>query len=69
MNSIIYLPRKYGGSGLLSVEIICKEAKLKSLAKIVISRDPLIRLARQFENEQYNKGRCSIFEDAVKFAN
>ena len=64
MNSILYR-----GLGLFSVEIICKETKLKSLAKIITSRDPRIRLVREFENEQYNKGRCSIFKDAIKFAN
>ena len=69
MNSILYLPRNYGGRGLLSVEIMYKETKLKSLAKIVTSRDPRIRLVREFENEQYNKGICSIFKDAIKFAN
>ena len=69
MNSILYLPRNYGGRGLLSVEIIYKETKLKSLAKIITSRDPRIRLVREFVNEQYNKGRCSIFKDAIKFAN
>ena len=69
MNSILYLPRKCGGRGLLSVEIVYKDTKLKSLAKIVISRDSRIRLVREFENEQYNKGGCSIFKDAVKFAN
>ena len=26
-------------------------------------------MVREFENEQYNKGRCSIFKDAIKFAN
>ena len=31
--------------------------------------DPRIRLVREFESEQYNKGKCSIFKDAVKFAN
>ena len=55
MNGILYLPRKYGGRGLLSVEIIYKETTLKSLAKIVASRDPRIRLVREFDNEQYNK--------------
>ena len=40
MNSILYLPRNYRGHGLLSVEIIYKETKLKSLAKIISSRDP-----------------------------
>ena len=69
MNSILYLPRNYGGCGLLSVEIIYKETKLKSLAKIITSRDPRIRLVQEFENEQYNKGRCSIFKDAIKSAN
>ena len=69
MNRILYLPRKYGGLSLLSVEIVYEETKLKSLAKIVTSRDPRIRLVRGFENEQYNKGRCSIFKDAVEFAN
>ena len=53
MNSIVYLPRKYGSRGLLSVEIVYKETKLKSLAKILTSRDPRIRLVREFENEQY----------------
>ena len=28
-----------------------------------------MRSVREFENEQYNKGRCSIFKDAIKFAN
>ena len=46
-----------------------KETKLKSLVKIVTRRDPRIRLVRDFENEQYKKGRCSIFKDAIKFAN
>ena len=69
MNSILYLPRNYGGCGLISVEVIYKKTKLKSLAKIVTSRDPRIQLVREFENEQYNKGRCSIFKDAIKFAN
>ena len=69
MNSILYLPRNYRGRGLLSVEIIYKETKLKSLAKIITSRDPRILLVREFENEQYNKDRCSIFKDAIKFAN
>ena len=63
------MPRNYGGRGLLLVEIIYKETKLKSLAKIVTSRDPRIRLVREFENELYNKGRCSIFKDAITFAN
>ena len=68
MNSILYLPRNYGGRGLLSVEIIYKETKLKSLAKIVTSRDLRIRLVREFESEQYNKGRCSSFKDVIKLA-
>ena len=51
MNSILYLPRKYGGRGLLSIEIVFKETRLKSLAKIVTSRDPRIGLGREFENE------------------
>ena len=69
MNSILYLPRNYGDRGLLSVKIIYKETKLKSLAKIVTSGDPRIRLVREFKNEQYNKGRCSIFKGTIKFAN
>ena len=35
MNSFLYLTRNYGGRGLLSVEIIYKETKLKSLAKLL----------------------------------
>ena len=63
------MPRKYGGRGLLSVEIIYKETKLKNLAKIVTRRDLRIRIVREFENKQYNKGRYLIFKDVVKSAN
>ena len=44
MNSILYSPRKYEGRGSLSVDSIYKETKLKSLAKIVTSRDPRVQL-------------------------
>ena len=35
--------------------LLYKKTRLKSLAKIVTSRDDRIRLVREFENEQYNK--------------
>ena len=47
--AILYMPRKYGGQSLKSVENECNNIKIKAAVKLYCNADPTMAAVRLFE--------------------
>ena len=67
-NDSLYLPRSKGGRGLKCFETTYKKTKVVAATNLLTRNDPRIELVREFERNQMEKGRSSLFTDAIRYA-
>ena len=65
---LLYLPRKFGGRGLKSVESTYKNIKVKTAIKLYANEDPTMRMVREFEEKCERTGRRSLKKDTERYA-
>ena len=65
---LVYLPRKFGGGRLKSVESTYKNIKVKTVIKVYANEDPTMRMVREFEEKCERNGRRSLKKDTERYA-
>ena len=65
---LLYLPRKFGGRGLKSVESTYKNIKVKTAIKLYANKDPTMRMVREFEEKCERTGRRFLKKDTERYA-
>ena len=68
MNASLYLPRNKGGRGLRNFESLYKKIKIKSVMNILCTTDPRVRCVKEFDCLRMNKGKGSMVNDAIRYA-
>ena len=66
-SDLLYLPRRVGGRGLMSIEAEYKLTKVKAAVRLYGNSDPTMELVRQFEEKARRTGRHSLIGDAQRF--
>ena len=61
MNDILYLPRSKGGRGLISIERLYKESKIKTAVKVAQDPDKRMQIVKQFHIKVMNTTSYSLF--------
>ena len=68
MNEIIYLPRSKGGRGLISIERLYKESKIKTAVKVAQDPDKRMQIVKQFHLKARDTTSYSLFKEARSYA-
>ena len=65
---LLYLPTKFGGRGLKSVESTYKNIKVKTAIKLYANEDPTMHMPREFEEKCERTERRSLKKDTERYA-
>ena len=65
--AILYMSRKCGGRGLISVETTYKDIKIKAAMKLYCNPDPSMEAVKMFEEKSVKGGRHSVIKDASRY--
>ena len=65
----VYISLVEGGRGLKHFESIYKKTRVKAAMNILSSPDPRIQCVKKFDLQRMRKGRSSVINDVVKYAN
>ena len=69
LNPILYLPRHLGGRGIRNIENTYKQTKIKAAINLLQENDVRMKQVRVFDESRMRKGRSSIINDAINYAN
>ena len=67
MDKSIYLPRHKGGRRLRSIEIMDKEVKIKSAAKVKLDLDPRMKIVNNFHHMYLSTNSYTLFTEVTKY--
>ena len=68
-NPMLYLPRHLGGRGIRNIENTYKQTKIKAAINLLQENDVQMKQVRVFDESRMRKGRSSIINDAINYAN
>ena len=64
----LYMPRKKGGRGLLSIEEEYKVTRIKTAVKLYRNGDPAMAMVSEFEERAEELGHSSLVKEAARYA-
>ena len=68
LNAVLYTPRSKGGRGLIEIERLYKETKVKAAVKLKQNKDSRMELVKKFHSINSESTSYSLFKEASKYA-